>query len=78
MRSFSPTGSELEISVNEHCEETQLRRNDPIIDESSTEFSDKRLKEGMSEEIESLRDFEVFEEKQVSEVDPSAVDGRDA
>ena len=65
--------SEVEISVNENFEETQLRQSDPIIYENSTGSSDEQLKEGMSEEIKRLRDFEVFDEKKASEVDPSAV-----
>ena len=34
-------GSEVEISVNENCEETQLRRGDPIIYENVTESTDE-------------------------------------
>ena len=48
-------GSEVEIPANGNCEETQLRRRDPISDKNSAEFSDEQLKEGISEEIKSLR-----------------------
>ena len=33
-----PDGSEVDISVNENCDETQLRQNDPIIYENSRIF----------------------------------------
>ena len=33
-----PDGSEVDISVNENFEETQLRQHDPIIYENCTEF----------------------------------------
>jgi len=67
-------GDNIEIHVNEDPEEKKLElmSKEPLL-WYSTEFDEKLLKAGMKRELQSLKDFEVFEEVETSNLSEQQV-----
>ena len=61
-------GEKIDVEANE---EQELRLDDPILNEAQkNEFPEQLLKQGMNQEMQSMKDFRVYEEIYLTHLTP--------